>query len=355
MDCRQFQNRLVDLQELAPGEQTDLERHAETCPACRVKLDEYRGLMAALRDVDATLHPDGGRLTRFAIHRAAPSEPDYDQARLSSGEIRQIEGHVGECPRCRLAVETIVERYEELDGFLAATGVPPLTIDREPMWRASIRDAIDKVASWTKNVFILPPSYSTTGVAFGALLAIGILWMGPWLRGPYENLALVETTEISFLTRNAGADTDTPGALADGISLLNEGRYSEAIPLLERVTRGETEPSSGSDRRLESYAHYLSGLASVHEAKTELFGRVLAYDETHVNRAIEHLQAATESGPPSSGRVLEDAYWLLGKAYLMQEKPAPAIAAFTEVERMEGRRAHEARQLIESIEEIERP
>ena len=105
------------------------------------------------------------------------------------------------------------------------------------------------------------------------------------------------------------------------------------------------------DDRLRNYAHYLSGLAWVYEARTEVLGRVLAYSESRLDRAIEHLQTVTESS--ENGRVLEDAYWLLGKAHLMKQDADRAIEALTEVEHIEGRRAVEARQLIEAIAEID--
>lgn len=338
MNCKEFQARIVDLQELVSGERTDLEHHAETCSGCEAKLEGYRGLMAALRTLGAPLHVGGERLTRFALYRAAPSEPDYDQVRLSAVEIQQIESHVSECPRCRLAVDAIITQYQEMDRFLAEAGIPPLSITPVPSNRPSlwvlVRDGLERALSRAKNAFIFPPSYPA-GVAFGVLLAIVVMWMSPWLRDPYHQLTLVESTEINFLTR------DTGSALADGISLMNEGRYSEAITLLEPISDGE------SDDRLRNYAHYLSGLAWVYEARTEVFGRVLAYSSTRLDRAIAHLERVTASS--DNGRVLEDAYWLLGKAHLMKQDPERAIEAFTEVEHIEGRRAAEARQLVDVI------
>ncbi len=102
--------------------------------------------------------------------------------------------------------------------------------------------------------------------------------------------------------------------------------------------------------RRRNYAHYLSGLAWVYEARTEVFGRVLAYSESRLERAITHLETVTESS--KNGRVLEDAYWLLGKAHLMKKDADRAIEALTEVEHIEGRRAAEARQLIHDIGDI---
>ena len=338
MNCNQFEARLVDLHELGSDEQADLERHAEMCPGCGARLEGYRGLMAALRALGAPLHIEGERLTRFALYRVAPDEPDYDQTRLSGNEIQRIEGHVSECPRCRLAVDSIISQYREIDRFLADAGVPPLPIDRPSLW-VLVRESLNRALSRAKDVFILPPSYYPAGVAFGALLVLVVVWTGPWLRGPYDELAMVETSSIGSVTR------DQSSALADGISLMNEGRYSQAIPLLERYTDDE------SDIRLQNYAHYLSGLAWIYEARTEVFGRVLSYSESRLDRAIAHLETVTTSS--DNGRVLEDAYWLLGKAHLMKRDPASAIAAFTRVESIDGRRATEARQLISAIEGVD--
>lgn len=338
MNCERFRALIVDLQDLRPGERTDLERHAEKCQGCGAQLEGYRGLMAALRTLGSPKHVEGERLTRFALYRAAPTEPDYDQARMSEYDIQQIEGHIGDCPRCRLAVDSIIEQYHEVDRVLAEAGVPPVPIVRQPSFWVSVRDELERAWSRAKSVLITTPSYPTAGVALGVLLVV-VVWMGPWLRHPYHELTAVEATETSFLTR------DSSSALSRGIALMNEGRYSEATTLLEQFTEGE------SDDRLLGYAHYLSGLAWVYEAKTEVFGRVLAYNESRLDRAIAHLEAVTASGP--SGRIQEDAYWLLGKAHLMKREPERALEAFTEVEQMDGRRAGEARQLIRAIGELE--
>ena len=338
--CDAIDARLADLPDLGDETRIDLERHAETCQSCRAKLAEYRALMAvmaALRHFEAPLHVDGERLTRFAIHRAAPTEPDHDQMRLSGVEIQQIEGHVRTCPRCRLAVDSILEQYREVDIFLAEAGVPPLPIIK-PSSRVSLRLELERAWMRAKKALVSIPPYPTAGVALGCLLIV-LLWMGPWLRDPYHQLAFVEATETSFLTRDSGS------ALTGGISLMNEGRYSEALTLLEQFSAGD------SDARLVTYAHYLSGFALLCEAKTEVFGRVLAYSGPRLDRAIEHLRIVTESG--QSMRLREDAFWLLGKAELMKREPARALEALREVEQIEGRRAREARELIEAVRAVE--
>ncbi len=335
--CDAIDARLTDFPDLRDETRIDLERHAETCQSCRAKLAEYRALMAALRHFEAPLHVDGERLTRFAIHRAAPTEPDYDQMRLSGVEIQQIEGHVRTCPRCRLAVDSILEQYREVDIFLAEAGVPPLPIIK-PSSRVSVRLELERAWMRAKKALVSIPPYPTAGVALGCLLIV-LLWMGPLLRDPYHQLAFVEATETSFLTRDSGS------ALTGGIELMNEGRYSEALTLLEQFSAGD------SDARLVTYAHYLSGFALLCEAKTEVFGRVLAYSEPRLDRAIEHLRIVTESG--QSTRLREDAFWLLGKAELMKRDPERALEALREVEQFEGRRAREARELIEAVQGVE--
>lgn len=334
--CEEFQARIPDLQELRPDEWTDLERHTTTCRDCRAKLDVHRRLMAALRALEAPLHVDGERLTRFAIHRAAPAEPDYDLVRLSGREVQQIEGHVSECPRCRLAVESIVEQYREIDRVLAEAGIPPVPTVRPSIW-VLVRNELERAWLRAKNALISTPSYPAAVVALGVFL-IALVWTGSWLRDPYQALANVEVTETSFLTR------DSSSALTQGMTLMNEGRYSEAIALLEQYSDSE------SDDRLLNYAHYLSGLAWVYEARTEVFGRVLAYSDARLDRAIAHLQKVTQSDV--GGRVQEDAFWLLGKAHLMKKNPERALEAFAEVEQMHGRRASEARQLILALEAL---
>jgi tetratricopeptide (TPR) repeat protein len=271
------------------------------------------------------------------MYRAAPTEPDYDQTRLSGIEIQQIEGHVRECPRCRLAVDSIIEEYNEVDIILTQAGIPPLAIAKPPLW-AAVRDGLERAWSRAKRPRVPLPSLSAASVALGVLLLV-LLWMGPWLRDPYHQLAFVEVTETSFLTRDAGS------ALTRGISLMNERRYNEALALLEPYSASESDPL------LLDYAHYLSGLALVSEAKTEVFGRVLAFSASRLDRAIWHLQMVTESS--QSERIREDAFWLLGKAHLMKREPDRALEAFRAMERLDGRRAGDARQLIDAVQGLE--
>ncbi len=180
--CDAIDARLTDFPDLRDETRIDLERHAETCQSCRAKLAEYRALMVALRNFEAPLHVDGERLTRFAIHRAAPTEADYDQTRLSGLEVQQIEGHVGACPRCRLAVDSIIEQYREVDIFLTEAGVPPVPLIKLPPSRVSVRHelerALERVWIRAKNALISTPPYPTAGVALGCLLVV-FLWMGP--------------------------------------------------------------------------------------------------------------------------------------------------------------------------------
>lgn len=335
--CEEFQARIPDLQELRPEEWTDLERHTTTCRDCGAKLEEHRRLMQALRTLEAPLHVDSEQLTRYAIYRAAPSEPDYDLKSLSGPEAQQIEGHISECPRCRLAVDSIVEQYREVDRLLTEAGIPPVPTVRPSLW-VLVRDELERVLLRAKDALISTPSYPAAGVALGVLL-VALMWMGPWLRGPYDGLAVVDVTETKFQIRGSSA-------LTKGITLMNEGRYSEAITLLEQFS------DEASDDRLVNYSHYLSGLAWVYEAKSEVFGRVLAYSDARLDRAIDHLQTVTASS--EGGGVQENAYWLLGKAHLMKKDPSQALVAFAEVVQMNGRHAAEARQLIQAIESLER-
>ena len=332
--CEEFQSRIPDMDELRHEVLGQLERHTETCEGCRTKLDEYRSLMRELRALSTPPHVEGERLTRFAIHRAAPTEPDFDQVRLSGEEIQQIEVHVSECPRCRFAVESIMVQYEQMDEFLTEAGVPPcsIPIEKPSIWVAARID-FPRIWDAAKQAFTLPLSYPTAGVALGTLAVL--VWISPLLRDPYDRLAVIEATKIEIEVRNSGS------ALQRGISLMNDGRYSEAIPLLEEYRGG------ASNERLHDYSHYLSGLAWVYEAKTEYFGRVLNYNEARLDRAIEHLQIVTESSP--GGRVLEDAYWLLGKAYLMKQERELALQAFREVGQLDGRRAGDAQEMVQAI------
>ncbi|HSF20233.1 MAG TPA: tetratricopeptide repeat protein [Vicinamibacteria bacterium] len=334
--CQYFQAQILELEELGPTARSELEQHAEICRGCGATLRDYRGIMTALRGVGASAHVEAEHLTRFAIYRAAPTEPDYDQTRMSDADVTRIENHIGDCSGCRSAVNSIIHQYSEMDHFLAEAGVPSVSID-PPMSAASARNWFGRALAGMKSTLVLRPAYPAGGLALAA--AVVLLWMSPWLRDPYDQLAFVETAEESFLTRDGGSE------LSRGVSLLNDGRYPEAIERFERFIEVET------DDRFRNYAHYLSGMACLSEARTELLGRVLSYDDAWLDRGMDHLETVIQSD--REGRIREDAYWLLGKAHLMKKQAALALEAFREVAQMGGRQAGEARRLIEAIEAIE--
>jgi tetratricopeptide (TPR) repeat protein len=344
--CEYFYDQIIFYDDLSPSEQREVDAHTAACADCRQRLRETQLIVAGLMQRDSTGHVADELLTRYGIFLSNPQEPDYDGSRLASEEIAGIKQHLQKCHVCQQRVDAIVQEFREIDRYLEQAGVPALIVGKKPAWAAIQQLAakwLDWISSFLKSTVSVPKFYPVAATAFAVILILA--WTSPLFRGSeykYHQLASLEVENAAFLTRDAEFQN-----MSDGLYAFEQGRYAQALEKLEQFIANNPE------HRALDYAHYVAGLTCLLQAKNDFLGRFQAYDSSLVQRGIKHLQAAIQHS--DNLRVKEDAYWFIGKAYLMKQQAKAAKAAFEKVQEMNGKRFQAAQKIIAAIEEIAVP
>ncbi len=346
--CHEFHDAIVLFEDLDPSDRREVMVHVEKCASCRKKFREYRAVMAAVLENADPGHIDEPMLTRYGIYLSEPAEPDYDGRRLAADEISHIEEHVEQCSPCRQKIDRIKQEYQEIEAYLEEAGVPSVNLGQVSAW--------SRLGRWSVRLFELPSTVAKTLISLPApklypaavtvvASLLVVVWVSPLFRGSgaiYYELASIEGEEVTFVTRSGAS-----AQMTDGLLDFSEGRYLQAIEHLEGyITEHPDDPNV-------AYAHYVSGMACLRAAKSDVLGRFVQIDTELLDRGIRHFQITADLS--DNARIDEDAHWFLGKAYLMKQEAEPAIEAFREVSEMQGRRYRQAQQMVSDLVEIEVP
>jgi tetratricopeptide (TPR) repeat protein len=189
---------------------------------------------------------------------------------------------------------------------------------------------IVSIARWLKG----RPVYAGVA-AFVVVFALIVIMLPP--ASPYASLASIREFDFSATVRGVEL-ADVEAALEH----YREGRYQEAIKLLERYVRAF--PRS----ELLGYAHYSAGAAYLRWSEWDMIPAYVIFDQERVREGIEHLQWAVRIS--SNSRLEEDARWLLAKGYLMLSDREAAGRQLQAIEKMRGTRYIEATEMDEVLQ-----
>jgi predicted negative regulator of RcsB-dependent stress response len=151
------------------------------------------------------------------------------------------------------------------------------------------------------------------------------------LLGTYAVLFAASTASQSTLDRLAAVDVSNQ---------MVESYYSTN-------TRGASPPSADTMR---AGTLYLDALATLRDARTSTLGLFPSYDADALDRAEAQLRQVLNRTDQDSFLALE-AQFYLGKAYLAQGRVDAARTRFETVVEREGRRAQEARRILDVLRE----
>jgi predicted anti-sigma-YlaC factor YlaD len=327
--CERYADWLPFLDDLSAEERRDVLRHTEGCPSCRKQLGEVRAILRGLARRDATGHLEGDLLTRFAVHRAHPAQPDYDGRRLAWPELAAIEAHVRACARCRDAVDRAIAEYRSMEAAFREQGLGDLELGARRM---------PEVRPLRRALRIRRPAlYPAAALALAASLVL--VWVSPFLRGSahdFYRLAAVGDYQV-VVTRGGSSLLD------QAYSDFRERRYDAAIAKLERVIAAQPDDPGVAEARLTAAVAYLA------TARRGFLGRFERVDTVRVAAAIRHLDAAEASGVTA---IRDEAMWYRGMAMLLGSDPAAALEVFARVAAAGGTRAPAARRLLAELDAL---
>ncbi len=338
--CDEFRESMLFFDELSERKKAAVEQHLESCPACHTYFQQIQTLQVAIKEERSSKHMDGSSLARYASYLFSPDEPDYDGQRMTPETADHIRRHIDMCPECSRKLQAHLSELEELNAFLKKSRIPDISIGTVPsavMMEEKLTRAAQRFAAlWHKWTTL--PTYKYALIPSAALIILVSLMVVkffiPGQPEGFSDLAVLEPTRVSYVTRGGSA-----GVFEQGVAAFNRGEFRTAFGTLETVLT--EQPQSPS----EYFAHYVCGMAYLYAVQTDK----LPEDEirSYLNSAIRHLKAASHT---DNLRIREDAYWYLGKAYLMQENGSRAKDYFLEVQMLRGKRFRDVQKILPEVE-----
>ncbi|GEM_PF-4722447 len=338
--CDEFRENILFFEALSETAKAAVEQHLKSCPACHTYFQQINALQRAIKEERSRQHVDGSSLARYASYLFSPDEPDYDGQRMTPETADHIRRHIGMCPECSQKLQAHLSELEELNAFLEKSRIPDISIGTVPsavMMEEKLTRAAQRFAAlWHKWTTL--PAYKYALIPSAALIIfVSLMVVKFFIPGQpegFSDLTVLEPTRVSYLTRSNGN-----GTFEQGLAAFNRGDFRTAFGTLETFLT--EQPQSPS----QYFAHYVCGMAYLYAVQTEK----LPEDEvrSHLNSAIRHLQAASHT---DNLRIREDAYWYLGKAYLMQENGSTAKDYFLKVQVLRGKRFRDAQKILTELE-----
>jgi len=129
------------------------------------------------------------------------------------------------------------------------------------------------------------------------------------------------------------------------LNAIEKGDYSKAIEFLsDDIKEHENEKSI-------FYTHYIIGITYLKAAESGFIGLFKSYNKNQVNLAIANLKESIDKNNSGDYESLKlDAYYYMGRAYLLNDERDSAISNFQKVIDGKGKYSKEAAQLIVNLE-----
>lgn len=340
--CKKYYEAILHFEELSEEEKDQIKQHIKECDDCRVHFIETQTITSALRQLKPAAHIDFDQLVQYGIYLSDPKHPDYDGEVLNEEQIANIKSHINRCSDCRNIVDEVKQEYEEIESFLKTEGVPDTTWKKMAPVRKKESQFSIRFTNFLDTIqgFLFPVNSRLVPAAIVVLLVL--VWFSPLFRGSNRILSPLTTVDkgsVQYLTRGSGSLL-----LNAGLSAFQSDNYQKAIDNLERYCE-----QNGQNPDL-AYVHEILGISYLINAKNDFLGRFRSYDKTEIEAGINHLNRVLQTS--KNMRMREDAYWYLGKAFLIKNDETAARGAFNNVIHLNGKRAEAAQQMVEKLDEL---
>lgn len=333
--CKIYSEKIIFYDDLSKDDKEAVQSHLRECADCRAYSENVATIMRSLKSAN---HMNAEQLTRFIISENFPGESDFDGERLSNRRAFEIRDHLKACGSCRERYEEMRSEFKALESFIDESVTAELDLS-ESFVKRLFNTGQTKIARLSQNwktLLTSPQQKFVYGFAAGFAILLLVFLFLPTLNNSenrYHKLGRLQHTEITFLTRGAGADK-----LKLGVSEFNKGNYSIAVEELESFI------SEHSDDPNREMAEYVCGLSYLFQANENLEKQIEPLQNQNIEKGIELLQTVLSIS--TNRRLQEDCNWYIGKAYLMRGEGPTAGEYFEKVQNSKGRKAQEAKEIL---------
>ena len=314
---------LLEKKNLTETEKKLLEEFSASDDEIKSFIMMYRSLNRSLA-ASEHLHPD--LLASYVMFEVG----DESNNKLIPIIRQKIRSHLDQCTICRNEYNVLQKEYSEIQDLVNKSVVRTS--------QSSFRE---------KNLFI--PSFLRPSTSFRFAFAtlavfivayIGLFLVSSSITPDYRKNIFSNEQKEFYKTRGR-----TSLLFQQGLNAIEKGDYSKAIEFLsEDIQEHQNEKSI-------FYTHYIIGITYLKASESAFIGLFKSYDMEKVNLAIANLKESIDKNNFVDYESLKlDAYYYIGRAYLLTDDPDSAIGNLQIVVDGKGRYSQEAAQLISDLE-----
>jgi tetratricopeptide (TPR) repeat protein len=311
---------LLERQTLTESEKKLLEDFANSDDEIKEFIKIYRNLEATL-SASGHIHPD--LLSSYILFEMG----DDSESKLISIIKNKIKNHLAECSVCRDEYNLLVSEYKNIDQLVGKS------VQRDSNVKAQI----------TPGIFV--SRIRSFIYAFAVLLVIFIGYQGIYMMTTsqvpgYKTGIFSEDHNEFYTTRGR-----TSESFQQGLNAIENENFTEAIQFLNK------DIEEHQNERSIFYTYYIKGITYLKMSESDFIGLFKSYDEENVKLAISNLNQSIEKNISGDYENLKlDAYYYIGRAYLLNDEKEPAIDNLKKVIAGRGKFSKESADLISQLE-----
>jgi len=287
------------------------------------KLREYVNLYTKVKTAyGKTDHPEADLLGEYILYKNGLKE----DAEKIIPVIPEIEKHLRECEQCQEDYKLFNSEFEAVDSFVAET-----------ITKTEKKSVI-------KNLFYNPSlayiKYSLASVLMVGIIYFVLFFISTGSLTPVQKLAGNYDKTENYVTRGRATDEFQKSMIA-----LENNNYKRTIEFLEQDIKNNFKDET------IFYSYYILGLAYLEDSYADFLTLFPSYNKEKVNRAIYNLKECIKKN--SSDEFLNvnyDAFYFIGKGYLMLNNKEQAVDYFRLVLKNNGSKSEEAMQILDELE-----
>jgi tetratricopeptide (TPR) repeat protein len=291
--------------------------------------EEIREFIRIYKSIDSSLHASGhihpDLLSSYILFEMG----DESDERLIKIIKDKIKSHLEECDICRDEYNLYANEYEEIRQHLnrSVRSDSKITSDKQ---KAS-------------GIFIPKFNYFKNAFAVFSVLVFGYIVLfviSNSLTPDYKTNIFADDQTKSFMTRGR-----TSQLFQKGLNSIDKGDYKDAVNFFKKDIEEHQNDKS------IFYTYYITGITHLKAAESDFIGLFKSYDNEHVKLAIANLNESIEKNKSGDYENLKlEAYYYIGRAYLLDDKKDAAIDNLQKVIKGKGRYFKEASELIIQLE-----
>jgi len=287
-------------------------------------LIKYLRLYEKLKLAGSITHPDTEMLGEYVL---------YTNGFLKDNEkviphIPLIETHLRECKRCEAEFKLFNSEFTSIDEFIASK------------FSNAGKEKKSYIKSFLFNSSFTGLKYSLASIFIIGIVYIALLAVSSTSLSNVQQLADYAAKTEYYITRGRATDEFQKSMIA-----LENGNYKRTIEFLKQDIQNNNKDET------VFYSYYILGLVYLEDADVNFLGLFPSYDTGKATQAVMNFKEAVKLNRSDEFMNINyDAFYFIGKGYLMLDKKEQAVNYFKLVINNKGSKSEEAKYILDELE-----